>query len=397
MKQIRQRIETIFPQMVEWRRYLHQNPELSFHEVRTAEFVADRLRSMNIKVCTGVGGNGVVGLLSGGRPGKKVALRADMDALPIQDEKTCTYRSRVPGVMHACGHDAHTATLLGVASLMSTIREEIPGQIVFMFQHAEEVIPGGAVSMIKDGVLEGVDAVYGVHLWTPLPCGMVGLRSGALMAAADSFEIEVMGQGGHGGLPHETVDAVAIASHLVVNLQTIVSRQLDPLQSGVISVGTIKGGRSFNVIAEESRLTGTVRTFDPEIRQFIQRRIKEVAEQTCSMFGAQCRFRYDRGYPPVMNDQTETQRMEKVARRILGNDQVKEIQPVMAGEDFAYYLQKRPGAFCFVGAGNQEKGFTFPHHHPRFDLDEQGMKVAAELLMETALSRLKEEEKEVVD
>ncbi|QKG85195.1 amidohydrolase [Kroppenstedtia pulmonis] len=396
MKQIRQRIETIFPQMVEWRRYLHQNPELSFHEIRTAEFVADRLRSMNIKVCTGVGGNGVVGLLSGGRPGKKVALRADIDALPIQDEKTCTYRSRVPGVMHACGHDAHTATLLGVASLMSTIREEIPGQIIFMFQHAEEVIPGGAVSMIKDGVLEGVDAVYGVHLWTPLPCGVVGLRSGALMAAADSFEIEVVGQGGHGGLPHETVDAVAIASHLVVNLQTIVSRQLDPLQSGVISVGTIKGGRSFNVIAEESRLTGTVRTFDPEIRQFIQHRIKEVAEQTCSMFGARCRFKYDRGYPPVMNDQWETQRMEKVARRILGNDQVKEIQPVMAGEDFAYYLQKRPGAFCFVGAGNREKGITFPHHHPRFDLDEQGMKVAAELMMETALSRLKEGEKEVV-
>ncbi|MFC4076952.1 M20 metallopeptidase family protein [Salinithrix halophila] len=381
-------IEAVFPKMVQWRREFHQFPELSFHEEKTPARVAHFLKGLGMKVREGVGGRGVVAVLDGTKPGKTVALRADMDALPIQDEKSCPYRSRIPGVMHACGHDGHMATLLGLAEVLTGMREAIAGRIVFLFQHAEEVIPGGARQMIEDGALEGVDTVYGVHLWTPLPSGVVGLREGALMAAADSFHIDIIGKGGHGGLPHEAIDAVAAASHLVVNLQMIVSRQLDPLKSGVISVGRIQGGSTFNIIAEHCSLEGTVRTFDPKLRQYIQERIGEVAEQTCLMVGARCDYEYGWGYPPVINDRTEAHRMAEVARSLLGNEQVWGILPVMAGEDFAYYLQQKPGAFCLVGAGNREKGFVYPHHHPQFDFDEQAMKVAAKLLGRSSLAYL---------
>lgn len=369
----------------------HMDPELSFREERTPARVAEILRACGIEVRTGVGGRGVVGTLTGGRPGKTVALRADMDALPIQDEKTCEYRSRVPGVMHACGHDGHMAVLLGVAKLLAGMREEISGRVRFLFQHAEEVIPGGARAMIEDGALDGVDAVYGIHLWTPLPVGVVGIKEGPLMASADFFQIDIFGKGGHGGLPHEAVDAIVIASHLIVHLQTLISRQVDPLKSGVISVGTIQGGQSFNVIAERCTLTGTVRSFASSLRRQLSERIREVAEKTCALFGATCQVTYQWGYPALVNEPVETRRVACVARKIVGEDKVRELQPVMAAEDFAYYLGKVPGAFCFVGAGNPEKNCDFPHHHPRFDFDERAMKIAAELLASAALSRLKEE------
>jgi amidohydrolase len=391
LNRLSERIENIFSQMVEWRRRFHMEPELSFREERTPARVAEILRECGIDVRTGVGGRGVVGTLTGGRPGKTVALRADMDALPIQDEKNCEYRSRVPGVMHACGHDGHMAVLLGVARLLSEMREEIPGRIRFLFQHAEEVIPGGAREMIEDGALDGVDAVYGVHLWTPLPVGVVGIKAGPLMAAADSFQIDIFGKGGHGGLPHESVDAIVVASHLIVHLQTLISRQVDPLKSAVISVGTIQGGQGFNVIAERCTLTGTVRTFDPVLREQMHQRIREIAENSCSLYGATCRVEYQWGYPAVVNDTVEAHRVAGVARRIVGDDRVWELQPVMAAEDFAYYLGRVPGAFCFVGAGNPEKNCDFPHHHPRFDFDERAMKVAAQLLLSSVLTYLREE------
>ncbi|GAA5344181.1 amidohydrolase [Planifilum fimeticola] len=391
MDRLSERIEKIFSQMVEWRRRFHMEPELSFREERTPARVAEILRECGIDVRTGVGGRGVVGTLTGGRPGKTVALRADMDALPIQDEKDCEYRSRVPGVMHACGHDGHMAVLLGVARLLSEMREEIPGRVRFLFQHAEEVIPGGAREMIEDGALDGVDAVYGVHLWTPLPVGVVGIKAGPLMAAADSFQIDIFGKGGHGGLPHESVDAIVVASHLIVHLQTLISRQVDPLKSAVISVGTIQGGQGFNVIAERCTLTGTVRTFDPVLREQMHQRIREIAENSCSLYGATCRVDYQWGYPAVVNDTVEAHRVAGVARRLVGDDRVWELQPVMAAEDFAYYLGKVPGAFCFVGAGNPEKNCDFPHHHPRFDFDERAMKVAARLLLSSALAYLRGE------
>ncbi|GGE19471.1 putative amidohydrolase YhaA [Marinithermofilum abyssi] len=387
---VKQSVDQLFPQMVEWRQYFHQYPELSFHEEKTSTKVADILRKMGYPVQTGVGGFGVTAVLEGAKAGRTIALRADMDALPIQDEKECEYRSQVPGVMHACGHDAHMSVLLATAALLKGMREHILGRVVFLFQPAEEMIPGGARDMIGAGVLEGVDAVYGIHLWTPLPTGVVGLKQGPLMAASDSFAIEVKGKGGHGGLPHESVDAIAIASHLIVNLQSIVSRQVDPLKSGVISIGTIEGGKAFNVIADRCSLKGTVRTFDPQVREWIQRRIGEVAEQTCRMYGAECNYQYGWGYPAVVNHPVEAHRMAEAARSFLGNEQVWEIAPVMAGEDFAYYLQQRPGAFCFVGAGNPDLGAQYPHHHPRFDLDESAMKIAVELFIRTVMKELGE-------
>ncbi|SEM71167.1 M20 metallopeptidase family protein [Lihuaxuella thermophila] len=390
MSELKERIERLYPQLVEWRRTFHQYPELSFQEVNTSRQVAEILGRLGLEVRTGIGGNGVTGLLRGSVSGPTVALRADMDALPIQDEKECEYRSRVPGVMHACGHDAHMSMLLGAAVLLSEMKESVKGNILFLFQHAEELVPGGAAQMIREGVLDGVDVVYGIHLWTPLPSGVVGFREGVLMAAADSFELEITGRGGHGGLPHEAVDAVAIASHVVVNLQTIISRRLDPLQSGVITVGTIQGGQAFNVIAEKCRLTGTVRSFDPVVREQLVKQIEEVIGATCRMYGADYEFNYIWGYPPVVNDPGETRRVAKVARQIVDSTHVREMQPMMAAEDFAYYLQERKGTFCFVGAGNAELGVTYPHHHPRFDIDEQAMKVGVELLIRSALDYLGE-------
>lgn len=392
MREWNELIRALFPQMVKWRREFHMHPELSFQELHTSARVAEILEQAGLEVRTGVGGRGVIGVLHGsGESFRTVALRADMDALPIQDEKTCAYRSTVPGVMHACGHDAHMAALLGVAVLLSRYRVEIPGRIVFLFQHAEEVLPGGAKRMIEDGALDGVDAVYGVHLWTPFPVGVVALNDNALMAGEDTFHIEVIGKGGHGGLPHETVDAITIAAHLVVNLQTIVSRQIDPLKAGVISIGHIQGGRASNVIAERCVLTGTVRTLDPAVREYVAARIGEVTEQTCRMYGASYGLDFEWGTPPLVNHTVEAHRMAEMARRIVGNAQVWEVPPVMAGEDFAYYLQQRPGAFCFVGAGNHERGIRHPHHHPLFDIDEEAMKVSAALLIHTALSYLRGE------
>lgn len=378
METLLEKVDLLYPEMVGWRRYLHQHPELSYYEKETAAYVAKHLQEWGIEVRTGVGGNGVVGRLRGNGGGPTVALRADMDALPIQDEKQCEFSSKVPGVMHACGHDAHTATLLGVAKIMAEHRDKLNGDVVFLFQHAEELSPGGANSMIRDGALDDVDYVYGIHLWTPFPVGTAYCKAGPIMAAADEFEIVVKGKGGHGGLPHETVDSIAIASHLVVNLQTIVSRTVDPTQPCVVSVGSFHSGSSFNVIAERAMLNGTVRTFDPELRMEVKARLETMVEQTCRMHGADYAIDYKLGYPPVINDEGEAERFFRAGA------QAAEVKPsplIMAGEDFAYYLHHKKGCFMFVGAGNAEQGIVHPHHHPKFDIDETSMAVAAKLFI----------------
>ncbi|WNR46551.1 M20 family metallopeptidase [Paenibacillus roseipurpureus] len=378
-------LQAIYEEMVGWRRYLHQNPELSYQEYDTAAFVAKHLESWGIEVRTSVGGNGVVGLLRGGEPGPTVALRADMDALPIQDEKSCSYTSTKKGIMHACGHDAHTSTLLGIAKVASVRRAELKGNLVFLFQHAEEISPGGADSMIKAGCLDEVDAVFGVHLWTPFPVGHVYTRPGAFMAAPDEFTIRIQGKGGHGGLPHQTIDSVYVASQLVVNLQSIVSRQVDPVDPCVVSVGSFHGGTSFNVIAETSVLNGTVRTFNPALRDDVRERMERIVKGTCEIAQATYEFEYKLGYPTVINDLKEAERFARVSTAMFGAEHVHESPLIMAGEDFAYYLQERPGCFIFVGAGNVESGIIYPHHHPRFDIDERSMLQAANLLLAMAL------------
>ncbi|WP_438351488.1 amidohydrolase [Paenibacillus sp. FA6] len=368
--------------MIQWRRHLHRHPELSYQEENTAIFVATILRELGLEVQTGFGGGyGVVATLKGTLPGKTIALRADMDALPIQDEKGCEYASEVKGVMHACGHDGHTSILLGVATYFSHHRSKLQGEIIFIFQPAEEVCPGGAQGMIKSGVLNEVDVIYGLHLWTPLPVGSVGSATGALMAAADEFFIDIIGRGGHGGIPHVTIDSIVAGSALVMQLQSIVSRSVDPLQPAVVTVGTIEGGGAQNIISEKCRITGTVRTFDEDTRQMIRQRIESMASHTAQAYGATAVVDYVMGYPPLVNDDLEVERFFAVAEKTFASDRVLSLPKLMPAEDFAYYVQQIPGCFMFVGAGNSDKAMIYPHHHPLFDFDEEALRNGLKLFI----------------
>lgn len=379
-------MEGLFPQMVEWRRYLHQHPEVSFEEKKTAAFVEVRLREMNYEVTSGLGGYGVMAILKGGQPGKTVVLRADMDALPIQDEKNCEYKSTVEGVMHACGHDGHTSILLAAASYFKRIQEQVRGEIRFVFQPAEEVCPGGALGMIEAGVLDGADVIYGLHLWTPLELGKASSAPGPMMAAADEFFIDIIGKGGHGGMPHMTADAVVAGSALVMQLQSIVSRSVDPLQPAVVTVGTIQGGSAQNVVADRCRITGTVRTFDEETRELIRCRLETITKATAETYGTESSVQYLTGYPAVVNDEKEAERFFQTAPSIFGEEHVMLSPKIMPAEDFAYYLREIPGCFMFVGAGNMEKGAVYPHHHPKFDFDEEAMLHGLKLIIEMTRS-----------
>lgn len=373
-------IEAMYEQMVAWRRHMHQYPELSFQEVETPKMIAGILESYGMEVRTKVGGRGVVGTIRGAKPGLTIALRADFDALPIDDEKEVPYKSRVPGVMHACGHDGHTATLLAVAKVLSENRDKLSGNVVLLHQHAEELAPGGAIAMIEDGCLEGVDVVFGTHLSSKAPTGTYLYSKGYAMAAADSFEIKIQGKGGHGASPQETVDAVAIGAQLVNQLQYIVSRQVDPQKAAVLSVGSFHAGNAGNVIADSAVLKGTVRTFDEQVRAHMEREIKSIANGICHALHAECQIAYRSGYPAVYNHPAETETFKEVVKQCVADADVIEMPPLMGSEDFAYYTRERPGMFFFTGARNEEIAASFPHHHPRFDFDERAMVNAAKAL-----------------
>ncbi len=382
------RLEELYPQMVELRRELHRHPELSFHEVHTPKRIAEFYEKLEMPIRTEVGGRGVVAVLEGALPGNTVALRADFDALPINDEKDVPYKSTVPGVMHACGHDGHTSTLLHLAKALSEQRDQLAGRVVFIHQFAEEITPGGAKPMIEDGCLDGVDVLFGTHLWSGFPTGTVAYKTGRIMAAADSFEIVVKGRGGHGGIPHEAVDSIVIASQLVTQLQQIVSRFIDPGHTAVLSIGSFHAGSAFNVISETATLKGTVRTFDRDVREKIITLMERMIKGTCESSGADYRFTYDRGYPPVVNHEKETMMLKEAAQRVGNVKNVVETEALMVGEDVAYYLEKVPGTFFLTGSGNKELSSTYPHHHPMFDIDENAMLIAAQTLGEATLSYL---------
>jgi amidohydrolase len=332
-------------------------------------------------------GTGLRADLKGSGGGPTVALRADIDALPIQEQgEKEDYISQNPGTAHCCAHDGHMAVVLGAARVLSGMQDSLKGNIVFLFQPAEELPPGGAISMVEEGALEGVDAIFGLHFWQPLPTGKVGAVKGPMMAAADNFRISVKGRAGHGSMPHQTVDSILTAAQLVVNLQSIVSRNLDPLKPGVVSFGTIRGGTVYNIIPEEVKLTGTVRSFDADVQALARSRLEEITRKTCEALGARGEMEYEPGYPPVVNPPEVVDFALDVAARILGDDCIAEIDPVMGGEDFAYFLQKIPGAFLFFGMGD---GQSFPHHHPGFDMDEKALPQAALLLTSLALEFLK--------
>jgi amidohydrolase len=379
MNEIFKAIDAIYPEMVEIRRYLHQYPELSFKEFKTAQYIADFYEKLTIPYETGVGGNGVVAKLKGGKPGKTIALRADFDALPIQDEKDVPYKSKVDGVMHACGHDGHTATLLTLAKVMKSYQEELPGTIVFLHQHAEEYAPGGAKPMIEAGVLENVDAVFGNHLWATTPVGTIQTSKDVMMAGADRFEIIIQGQGGHGAYPHETKDSIVIGSQIVSQLQQIVSRRLDPLETAVITIGVFEAGNAFNIIADSAKLVGTVRYLNTEIQEKVMEEMEKIIKGICIANECTYTFHYIKGYPPVVNHADEAELVMEVGNKLPEIEKVEEIIPVMGGEDFAYYLQEKPGAFFFTGA--EKDGNHYPHHHPHFDFDERAMPIAAKTLI----------------
>lgn len=384
------RLEEIYPEMIKFRREMHQYPELSFQEIKTPRKIANYLSELGLEVRTEVGGRGVVATLNGEKPGRTVAIRADFDALPIQDDKDVSYKSKIKGVMHACGHDIHTSTVLGVAKALAEVREKLPGKIVFIHQFAEEVHPGGAIEMIKDGCLDGVDVIYGVHVVSDLAIGEIGVREGSMTSAPDSFNIKVNGKGGHGGWPHNTVDPILTASQLVVNLQQIVSRNVNPLNPAVVSVCKIEGGHTHNVIPEFVEITGTVRTVDKKTQEIVKNKMKQIVESTCQTFGAKADFNYEYGYPAIINDVQETARVEKVAQEIIGEDKVIRIPLIMGGEDFARYLQKVPGTFFTVGGRNPEINAVFNNHHPLFDVDEKSMLIASKVFVSAVLDYLNE-------
>lgn len=388
MEKLFARLDEIYPELVEFRRDLHMYPELSHEEVETPKKIAEYLTNLGLEVRTEVGGRGVVGILKGGHPGKTVALRADFDALPIQEENDVPYKSKVPGVMHACGHDLHTASLLGVAKVLSENRDQIHGTVVFLHQFAEEVIPGGAKFMIEDGCLDDVDVVYGAHVSSTQPVGFIGLKEGDAMAAGDTFEIEITGKGGHAASPHLAVDPLVVGSQVLLNLQPIVSRQVDPVKPAVVTVATFQGGDSFNVIPGGARLAGTVRTFDEDVRDHIEQSIEKIAQSTCDAFGATMEYKYVRGYPAVKNDPTETKRVEKIATSLFGADNVKHLSPRMGMEDFAYYLQEKPGTFVWVGGALEDESLVYPHHHAKFNVNEKAMLTIGRLFIATLFDYL---------
>lgn len=382
--QLFSKIENLYPEMVEIRRFLHQHPELSFQEVNTANYIKSYYEKLGVEVRGNVGGNGVVAKIQGSKAGKTVALRADFDALPIQDEKEVPYKSLVPGVMHACGHDGHTAALLVLAKVLHEARESLQGTYVMIHQHAEEYAPGGAISMIEDGCLEGVDVIFGTHLWATEDTGTVQYRIGPIMAAADRFEIAIQGKGGHGAQPHKTKDAIVAGAQLVTNLQHIVSRRVNPVDSAVVSIGSFVADNAFNVIADKAKLVGTVRTFNENTRDFIESEIEKITNGTCLALDCSYEYVFDRGYPAVVNHAAETEFLIDCATRVPEVKKIEETEPQMGGEDFAYYLKHVKGSFFFTGA-KPGAGDPYPHHHPKFDFDEKAMVIAAKTLCSAAI------------
>lgn len=374
-----------YDEMVEIRRYLHQHPELSFKEVKTAAYIANYYKQLGIEYKANVGGNGVVARVKGAKPGKIVALRADFDALPIQEETNLPFKSVNAGVMHACGHDGHTATLLVLGKVLNELKEELAGEYVLIHQHAEETAPGGAISMIEDGCLDGVDVIFGTHLWADTPVGTIKYRKGPFMAAADRFTINILGYGGHGAQPHKTKDSIVIGSQLVVHLQQIVSRKVNPIDPAVVTVGSFVSDNGFNVIADKASISGTVRTFREDVRNLIEKEIENVVKGTCLASLCDYEYQYDRGYPAVVNHDAETDFLITVAEQVPDIDQIVEGDPEMGGEDFAYYLQHVKGTFFFTGAKPDDVEQPYPHHHPKFDINEKAMLTAAKTLGTAAI------------
>ncbi len=371
--------KAVTDEVVSIRRDVHAHPEQGFKETRTSDLIQKKLKSYGVetkRVC----GTGIIGLIRGAKPGPTILIRADIDALPVIELNKVPYVSKTDGVMHACGHDGHVASALGGAKVMAGMKSKLAGNIKLMFQPAEEG-PGGAEPMIKAGLLENpnVDYAFALHMWNDLPVGQIGVRSGPVMASADEFVITIKGVGGHGAAPHQTVDPVIVASHIVIALQTIVSRSVDPVKCAVVTVGKIASGNRFNIIPAEATLVGTVRALEEKVRLLAKKRIAVIAQNVARAFGATAVLDYDDGYPPTVNDATATAMMRKAASAVVGAKNVVEQDVTLGAEDMSYVLQKVPGCYWFLGSANKKRDLAHPHHSARFDFDESSLAIGVEI------------------
>lgn len=388
VKKIKVLAESFRDEVVELRHQFHRHPETAWKEVETSKKIESLLSEWGFEnIRRGVRGTtcGVVADLNSGIEGPSLALRADMDALAIKEENCVPYVSECEGVMHACGHDSHMAILLGAARVLSSIKEDLPGRVRLIFQPAEE---GGATSdnhpgaecMIREGVLEGVDAIAGLHIWSPLETGLVAVRPGPLMSACDSWTVRIFGKGGHGAMPQDAIDPTLAATTFVNLLQTIVSREVDPKEIAILSVGKFITGSAFNIIPDSVEVTGTTRTFNPAIQEKMPGMIRRIADGVCAALRCRAELEYTKFVPPTINDEELTRRFIETAKGIIGEERVQISPLIMVSEDFSYFQEKVPGVFFFLGCGNSAKGTDHPHHSPRFNVDDDALKVGVELL-----------------
>ena len=383
-------VDEILPGIIADRRHLHQHPELGFQEHETARFVVERLHAIGVdEIKPGVGRTGVTALIHGSSPGKVVALRADMDALPITEENEVEYKSLHAGVMHACGHDSHVSMLLGAARMLSGLRDQFAGTVKLIFQPAEEGL-GGAMEMINDGALENPrpDAIFGIHIWQGIDLGVVAARAGTAMVAADAFKMEIAGLGGHGAQPHLCIDPIAVGAQIIVTLQTIVSRELDPTLPGVVTVGAFHSGHAANVIPDTAELRGTIRAVTNEQRELMAKRLVEIADGVAQTMRAQVEVEVTFGVPPTVNDPAMTEIVKAAAGEVVGSENAVDGDLMVVSEDMSEFLDRVPGCFYFVGSRNVDRGLIWGHHHARFDIDEEAMAIGVETMTRTVLKFL---------
>lgn len=390
MDQLIEKLKCKEQRMIEIRRYLHQYPELSFQEKETPKYIADFYKDKECKVETNVGPNGVKVTIDSGNPGKTLAIRADFDALPIEEATGLDFASKHKGVMHACGHDAHTAYMLILAETLIEMKDQFNGKVIVIHQPAEEVPPGGAQGMIKDGVLDGVDHVLGLHVMSNMTAGNIYYREGNVQTGRDFFKLKVIGQGGHGSSPHAANDTIVAGAHFVTALQTIVSRRLNPFETGVVTIGSFDGKGQFNVIKDSIEIEGDVRALTDETKHTIKKEVQRLSEGLEAMFGVTCELDYQDDYPALYNDPQFTQfvveSLKNTKTDALQNVEVCEAQP--PSEDFAYYAKAIPSSFIYAGAA-PENGDIYPHHHPKFNISEKSLRVAAEAVGISVVNYLK--------
>ncbi|MCC5909095.1 MAG: amidohydrolase [Clostridiaceae bacterium] len=374
--------------VIDLRREFHMYPEASWEEIRTSKRIQEELKKMEIPFSV-VAKNGIVATIEGNSDGKTIALRGDIDALQVNECNDVPYKSKHEGIMHACGHDGHTAMLLGAAKVLNEMKKEIQGTVKLFFQPAEELAQG-AKKMVEEGVMQGVDGVFGIHLWSDIESGKISIEAGPRMASADLFKIHVKGLGGHGSLPHQGIDAVVAASAIVMDLQSVVSREISPLETAVVSVGVFKSGTRFNVIANEAVLEGTTRCFNNEIREKFPKILERIVTHTASSYRAEGSLTYTFGTPPVINDERCSQIAASTVEKLFDRETITKMGKITGGEDFAEFLSKAPGILAFVGVRNEAKGSCYSHHHEKFDIDEDALEKGTALYAQYALDFLKE-------